>query len=121
MIEDYYIDLYYIEKVRQPDNTGGFEYVYKVGDTFRGSAVKSGSTEQIVAGVRGEIGEAYTVTTYKNNVLEKNDIIMFVNPANEQVFLRINSNVNYTPEHSGQKNWKYVSAYTFTPDLRVVE
>lgn len=120
MLQDYWIDLYFVEKVRQPDGTGGFEYVYKIGDTFRGGAVKSSSTEQIVAGVRGEVGEQYTVTTSDNNVLLLDDIIMFVNPDRERVFLRMNSNITYTPDKSGQSDWKYGTATKITPDLRVV-
>lgn len=118
--EDYWFDLYFIEKVRQPDGTGGFEYVYKVGDTFRGNAVKSSSNEQIVASVRGNIGEQYTIATYDNNVLLANDIIMFINPDNDRVFLRMNSNATYTPNQSGQSEWKYGTATRIEPDLRVV-
>ena len=119
--EDYWITLNYVERVRQPDGTGGYEYVYKIGDSFRGSAVKSSSTEQIVAGVRGEVGEQYTVATYDNNVLLKNDVITFLNKDNERVFLRINSNANYTPDQSGQSEWKYATATSIEPDLEVVE
>ena len=119
MIEDYYIDLFYVDLTREPDGTGGFEYAYKIGNSFSGSAVKSSSTEQIVAGVRGEVGEQYNVTTAKNNILQKDDIIMFVNNDNERVFLRINSNAMYTPNQSNQK-FKGVTATRIIPDYRVV-
>lgn len=120
-IQDYYIDLHYVEKLRQPDGTGGFEYVYKIGNSFKGSPVKSSTQEQMLAGVRGVIGEQYTISTYKNNILEASDIIMFVSPDNKRVFLKINSNPTYTPENSGQSEWKYVNATLFNPDLRVVD
>lgn len=119
-IEDYYRELFYIEKMRQPDETGGFEYVYIIGASFSGSAVKSGSDEQIIAGIRNNIAEQYNVTTYKNNVLMPNDIIMFVNDDGQRVFLRINQNALYTPEQSKQSEWKGVTASVFEPDLRVV-
>lgn len=119
-IEDYYIDLYYIDRTRQPDGTGGFEYVYRIGESFRGSAVKSSTSEQTVAGVRGVIGEQYTITTHDNNVLEETDVVMFVNQDNKRVFLRVNSVPTYTPEKSAQRHWKYAQATKFEPDLRVV-
>lgn len=120
-LQDYWIDLYFVEKVRQPDGTGGFEYVYQIGDTFKGGAVKSATSEQIVASVRGNVGEQYTVTTNDNNALSLGDIIMFVNPDNQRVFLRLNSNLTYTPDKSGQREWKYGTATKIEPDLRVVD
>ena len=120
MIEDYYIDLYHAEKLRMSDGTGGFEYVYKIGDSFKGTATKASSQEQLVAGVWGNISEQYTITTYDNNVLELSDIIMFENVDKKRVFLRINSEPTYTPEKSNQSRWKYVTATLFNPDLRVV-
>lgn len=120
-IQDYYIDINYVEKIRQPDGTGGFEYVYTIGNSFRGSVVKSSTQEQTVAAIRGEIKEQYMITTYDNNVLEKDDIVMYVNPDNKRVYLRINANPTYTPNQSGQSNWKYVQATLYTPDLRVVD
>lgn len=119
-LQDYWIDLYFVERVRQPDGTGGFEYVYKIGDTFKGGAVKSGSQEQIVASVRGNVGEQYTLSTGKNNVLEANDLIMFVNEDKKRVFVRINSEATYTPKNSGQFDWKYATGTKVEPDLRVV-
>lgn len=119
-IQDYYIDIYYVEKVRQSDGTGGFEYVYTIGNTFKGSVVKSSTQEQTVAAIRGEPKEQYMITTYDNNVLEKDDIVMYVNPDGKRVYLRINANPTYTPNQSGQSNWKYVQATLYTPDLRVV-
>ena len=77
-IEDYYIDLFYVDLTRQPDGTGGFEYAYKIGESFKGSAVKSPASEQQVAGIRGEIRAQYSITTSKRNVLQKDDIMMFV-------------------------------------------
>ncbi|MBO7712037.1 MAG: hypothetical protein J6S85_01000 [Methanobrevibacter sp.] len=120
-LQDYWIDLYFVEKVRQPDGTGGFEYVYQIGDTFKGGAVKSSTSEQIVASVRGNVGEQYTITTNDNNALSLGDIIMFVNPDNQRVFLRLNSNLTYTPDKSGQSEWKYGTATKIEPDLRVVD
>lgn len=120
-LQDYWIDLYFVEKVRQPDGTGGFEYVYQIGDTFKGGAVKSATSEQIVASVRGNVGEQYTVTTNDNNALSLGDIIMFVNPDNQRVFLRLNSNLTYTPDKSGQSEWKYGTATKIEPDYRVVD
>ena len=121
MLQDYWKDLFFVEKVRQPDGTGGFEYVYTIGVKFRGGAVKSSSTEQIVAGVRGNVGEQYTITTNDNNALNANDVIMFVDEDGERVFLRLNSNLTYTPNKSLQQDWKYGTATKITPDLRVVE
>lgn len=124
MLQDYWIDLYFVEKVRQPDGTGGYSYVYTIGNGFRGGAVKASSTEQIVASQRGVIGEQYTITTNDNNALSANDIIMFVNQDNERVFLRINSNMTYTPNQSMQKEWKYATATKIEPndnDFRVVD
>lgn len=120
MIEDYYIDLYFVEKVREPDGTGGFEYVYKVGNVFKGSATKSGVAEQTLAGVRGEFREQYTITTPDNIALQASDVIMFKNVDGQKVFLKINSNPTYTPNQSGQSHWKYMTATEIEPDLRVV-
>ena len=120
MIEDYYIDLYFVERVRQSDGTGGFEYVYTIGEAFRGTATKSGVAEQTLAGVRGEIRDQYTITTADNNALQASDVIMFVNVDGVRVFLKINSNPTYTPNHSGQNHWKYMTATEIEPDLRVV-
>lgn len=119
-IEDYYIDLYYVDKTRQPDGTGGFEYAYKIGESFRGSAIRSSASEQTVAGVRGIIGEQYTITTHDNNVLEETDIIMFVGADKKRVFLRVSTIPTYTPNQSAQSHWKYAQATRFEPDLRVV-
>lgn len=119
-LQDYWIDIHFVEKSRRPDGTGGFEYVYVIGDTFRGGVVKSSEQEQIIAGIREEEGERYTITTSDNNALTMNDVIMFVNPDNERVFLRLISNLTYTPDKSGQRDWKYGTATKITPDLRVV-
>ena len=119
-IEDYFIDLHFVEKVRQPDGTGGFEYVYKIGDVFRGSATKSSTSEQTLAGIRGDVSEQYTITTHINNVLELSDVLMFVNPDKKRIFLRVNSEPSRNPKQSGQAHWKYATASKFNPDLRVV-
>lgn len=119
-IEDYYIDLYYVDLTRQPDGTGGFEYAYKIGLNFKGSAVRASASEQQTAGIRGEVAEQYNVTTYKNNVLNKDDIIMFVNENKEQIFLRMAIPAQYTPEQSTQ-SFKGLIGTRFEPDYRVVE
>ena len=119
-IEDYYIDLRFVEKVREPDGTGGFEYVYKIGNVFKGSATKSGVAEQTLAGVRGEIRDQYTVTMPDNISMSASDVIMFINTDGQRVFLKINSNPTYTPNQSGQSHWKYMTATEIEPDLKVV-
>lgn len=113
-------DLYFVDKSRRPDGTGGYEYVYVIGATFRGGVVKAEANEQIIASIREEKGERYTVTTNDNNALIKNDIIMFVNDDGEQVFLRLITDMTRTPDRSGQAEWKYGTATTIQPDLRVV-
>jgi hypothetical protein len=119
-IEDYYKELYYVDRSRQPDGTGGFEYVYKIGEKFSGSVTKASTSEQTVAGVKGVIGEQYTITTHIENVLEETDVVMFINRDNKMVFLKVNSIPTYTPEKSSQNHWKYAQATKFEPDLRVV-
>ena len=119
-IEDYYIDLRFVEKVREPDGTGGFEYVYRIGNVFKGSATKSGVAEQTLAGVRGEIRDQYTVTMPDNISMSASDVIMFINTDGQRVFLKINSNPTYTPNQSGQSHWKYMTATEIEPELRVV-
>ena len=120
-IEDYYIDLFYVDLTRQPDGTGGFEYAYKIGLSFKGSAVRSSASEQQVAGIRGQLAEQYNITTHKNNVLNKDDIIMFVNEDRERIFLKINIPALYTPEQSKQREWKGLIGSRIEPDYRVVE
>lgn len=120
-IEDYYIDLYYVDLTKQPDGTGGFEYAYKIGLSFKGSAVRAGASEQQIAGIRGEVAEQYNITTHKNNVLNQGDIIMFVNPNNERIFLKMSIPPLYTPEHSRQSEWKGLIGTKIIPDYRVVE
>lgn len=120
-IEDYYIDLFYVDLTRQPDGTGGFEYAYKIGLSFKGSAVRASASEQQTAGIRGEIAEQYNVTTHKNNVLNKDDIIMFENQDKERIFLRMAIPPLYTPEQSRQSEWKGLIGTRFEPDYRVVE
>lgn len=120
MLQDYWIDLYFVDILHQPDGTGGYEEVYKIGEKFRGGAVKSNSQEQIVASVRGEVGERYEVTTLKTNPLTKGDVIMFTDAENRDVFLKISENANHTPAHSNQHEWKYMTANKFEPDKRVV-
>lgn len=120
-LQDYWRDLYFVNKTSQSDGTGGYEYTYEIGECFRGGAVKSSSQEQIVASVRGNVGEQYTITTYDYNDIKANDVIMFVNEDNERVFLRVNSNLTYTPNKSGQRDWKYGTATRINPDNRVVE
>lgn len=119
-IEDYYIDLYFVEKKRQSDGTGGFEYVYTIGEAFRGTATKSGVAEQTLAGVRGEIREQYTITTSDNNAIQLSDVIMFENENGRRVFLKVNSHPTYTPNQSGQSHWKYMTATEIEPELKVV-
>lgn len=119
-LQDYWIDLYFVEKVRQPDGTGGFEYVYQIGDTFKGGAVKSATSEQLVAGVRGEKRNQYTMTTKDNNALSKGDVVMFVNANGNRVFVQLNDDMTHTPDSSGQADWKYGTATEIKPDLRVV-
>lgn len=119
--DDYWRDVHFVDKSRRPDGTGGFEYVYVIGDVFRASVVKSDAQEQIIAGIREEKGVRYTFSTTKNIPLDKNDMVMFVNNDGEQVFLRLIEDMTYTPDKSGQKDWKYAQATTFEPDLRVVE
>ena len=120
-IEDYYIDLYYVDLTRTADGMGGFVYAYKIGETFKGSAVRSPASEQEIAGIRGELQEQYSVTTAKGNVLQKDDILMFVDENNQRVFLRINSNALNTPETAINNAWKGVTATKIIPDYRVVE
>lgn len=119
-IEDYYIDLYYIDLTRQPDGTGGFEYAYKIGLSFKGSAIRASASEQQVAGIRGVTSEQYNITTHKNNVLNEDDIIMFINENKERVFLKMNIAPQYTPKFSSQ-NFKGLIGTRFEPDYRVVE
>ena len=118
--EDYFHDLWFVEKIRQPDGTGGFEYVYAIGEVFKGKATKCTTNEQIIAGIRGIVGEQYTIGVPKDTPLQNTDVIMFVNEDKTRVFIRINSNSTYTPETSGQKDWKYMTGTLFSPDLRVV-
>lgn len=120
-VEDYFIDVHYVDKTRQPDGTGGFETAYKIGEVFKASVVIASASEQTVAGVRGEVNEQYNVITHKNNVLEKNDILMFVNKNGNRTFIRINNDPSTPPEKSAQHHWKYCKATYFEPDLRVVE
>lgn len=120
-IEDYYIDLYYVDLTRQPDGTGGFEYAYKIGESFKGSAVRSSASEQQVAGIRGEVGEQYNITTSVNNVLQKDDIIRFFNQNKEEIFVKISIPAQDIPEQSNQNYWKGLIGTRFEPDYRVVE
>lgn len=120
MIEDYYRDLYFVDEERQPDGTGGYEYVYRIGNKFRGSATKSTTAEQEVAGVRGIAGEQYTITTGIENPLKNSDIVMFVDDFGERVFLKVNSNPTRPPRKSKQRRWKYVTATNFEPDIEVL-
>lgn len=120
-VEDYFIDIHYVDKTRQPDGTGGFKNAYKVGETFKGSVTKASASEQTVAGIRGQVQEQYTIITHDNNVLEKDDVLMFVNQDKKKTFLRVNENPTHTPEQSAQSHWKYCKASYFEPDLRVVE
>lgn len=120
-IKDYYRTVNYVEKKRQSDGTGGFEYVYVIGEKFDASVVKASSQEQMVAGVRGITGEQYNLTTNKKNPIEPNDILMFVSDDLQKVFLRVNSNPLYTPKQSNQVDWKGFTATVIEPDLRVVE
>lgn len=120
MLQDYWINLNFVEKVRQPDGTGGFEYVYRIGEQFRGGAILSDTQEQMLASQRGENREQYTVSVYDNVALGENDVIMFVNENGKRVFLRLNADLRHTPEHSNQSEWKYGKATKIDPDLRVV-
>lgn len=120
-IEDYYIDLFYVDLTKQPDGTGGFEYAYKIGNSFKGSAVRSSASEQQVAGIRGELGMQYNISTYKNNVLQKDDIIMFYNEEKEQIFVKISIPAQDTPKQSNQHYWKGLIGTAFKPDYRVVQ
>ena len=119
-IQDYFHDLWFVEKIRQPDGTGAFEYVYAIGEGFKGKATRSVDTEQIIGGIRGLVGEQYTIVVPKKTPLQNTDVVMFVNEDGTRVFLRVNNNPTYTPEKSGQKDWKYMNATNFEPDLRVV-
>ena len=120
-VEDYFIDVHYVDKTRQPDGTGGFETAYKIGEVFKASIKKANASEQTVAGVRGEVNEQYKIITHNNNALEKNDVLMFVNSNGERTFIRVNDNPEKPPEKSAQNHWKYCSATYYEPDLRVVE
>lgn len=120
MIEDYYRDLYFVDEERQPDGTGGFEYVYRIGEKFRGSATKSTTAEQQVAGIRGVVGEQYTITTAVGNVIKNSDIIMFIDDFGERVFVKVNSNPVRPPKKSKQRRWQYVTATNFEPDIEVL-
>lgn len=120
-IEDYYIDLFYVDLTKQPDGTGGFEYAYKIGESFKGSAVRASASEQQVAGIRGELGMQYNVTTNKKNVLQKDDIIMFYNQDKEQIFVRISIPAQDIPNQSNQSYWKGLIGTAFKPDYRVVQ
>lgn len=120
-IEDYFIDIHYVDKTRQPDGTGGFENAYKIGETFKGSVSLASASEQTVAGIRGEVKNQYNIITHNNNILEKDDILMYVNQDKKRMFLRVNDNPKHPPEQSAQSHWKYCKATEFEPDLRVVE
>lgn len=120
-IEDIYKKLRYVSIVNIPDGTGGFEKAYKIGEEFEGSAVKSPSSEQQVAGIRGVLGEQYNITTSKKNKLSKDSVVLLLDEEGNAVFLRINDTPLYTPKHSTQSDWKGLTATRFEPDYRVVE
>lgn len=118
-IEDYYIDIFFVEKVRQSDGTGGFKYIYFIGEGFRGSVTKSSTAQQTLAGIRGEVRDQYTITTPDNIALQVSDAVMFKNADNVRVYLKITSNPTYTPDNSGQSKWKYMTATEFDPEFEV--
>jgi hypothetical protein len=119
-IEDYYKTLYFVDKTRRPDDTGSFEYVYVIGDSFKGSCIRSSAEEQILAGIRGNLQEQFNITVDKKIPLSKDDVIMFIDDDNSRVFIRIDKPSLRTPTTSTQHNWKGLSGSSFEPDIRVI-
>lgn len=120
-IEDYYRDIHRVGLIKVPDGTGGYEYAYKIGDVFQGSVVRASESEQQTAGIRGILGRQYNITTSRSNTLNKDEVLMYVNDDNEQVFMRINGSSLVPPVGSPQHNWKGTTATEIVPDYRVVE
>lgn len=115
--------IYHVTEERVPDGTGGFEQAYVVGESFKGSFVKSSSQEQMVAGIRGDTEDQYSLTAPKDEPIDRNDILMLRKKDNgRQLFLRVNSEPLLTPESSTQSGWKGFTAAVFDPrDVRVVD
>lgn len=119
-IEDIYKELFFVDKTRQPDETGAYEYVYVIGDAFKGSCIRSSVAEQTLASIRGELGEQYTLTVDKKLPLGRDDIVMFLDDDGRRVFIRIDKPAQHTPKTSTQANWKGLTGSSFEPDIRVV-
>jgi len=119
-IEDFYKELFFVDKTRQPDETGAYEYVYVIGDAFKGSCIRSSVQEQTLASIRGELGEQYTLTVDKKLPLGRDDIIMFLDDDGRRVFIRIDKPSQHTPKTSTQAKWKGLTGSSFEPDIRVV-
>lgn len=107
--------IYHITQESIPDGTGGFDKIYTIGDSFRGSCVKSASQEQIVAGIRGDTEDQYSLTVSKDEPIERNDILMFYKNDGKRLFLRVKSEPLLTPENSTQADWKGFTAAEFDP------
>lgn len=113
--------IYHVTEELVPDGTGGFEQGYAIGDSFQGSSVKSSSDEQMVAGIRGDVEDQYSLTAPKNEPISRNDILMYYE-NNRRLFLRVKSEPLQTPENSTQADWKGFTAAVFEPrDVRIVE
>lgn len=113
--------IYHVTEEEIPDGTGGTETVYVVGNSFRGTCVKSPEQEQIIAGVRGDVSEQYNLTVLKNEPIERNDILMLQKRNGNQLFLRVKTEPQETPSSSMQADWKGFTASEFDiRDTRVV-
>ena len=112
---------HHIEEHEVPDGTGGFDTVYVIGDSFQGTCVRSSEQEQQTAGVRGDTEEQYSLTVPKDEPVKRNDILMFEDDG-EQIFLRVKTRPQKTPEQSTQAGWKGFRAGQFEPrEIRVVD
>lgn len=116
---DYFSKLNKIEKHIVKDSVGGFVEQYYTGIDFQGLVVKKGTQEQLVGAVRGKVAEQYTLHTYANIPLQKDDIIAYVEVGKTK-YIRISSDVHLNPDKSLQTEWGSFDAETYNPAGSIV-
>lgn len=90
LIDEMMEDCCLMDRVSVPDGEGGWDYTWKAGAPFKAAIVKDTSLNARIAEKEG-VTEVYTITVYKGNKLNYNDVIKRLK---DDTVLKVTSNID---------------------------
>ena len=90
LIDEMMEDCCIMDKVSTPDGEGGWDYTWKEGAPIKAAVVKDTSLNARIAEKEG-VNEIYTITVYKGNKLNFNDVIKRLR---DEAIFKVTSNID---------------------------